>query len=484
MPATRSSSNVYERAGTQLGMTPNQYRRGGRGVAITYAVAETTLGLMVVGATDRGICFVRFGDSADALANELRREYPSAAVDEMRSPHDADFETWIAALRRHLAGRQPHVDLPLDVRATAFQLVVWTYLQSIPYGEVTNRTRKSRPQSGSQGGSRRGARVRGQRSRRPDPVPPRDSRNGRTGRLSLGFGPQAYAYRPRSARRERRAYRRLVDREELAVEHVATFRALHAQTRVLVLPNAWDVASAILFVSAGATAIATTSAGLAWSCGFPDGDALPREALLLAVAAILRACPSVPVSVDLEGGYSGDPGESRSSPRNSRLWAQPESISRTVTEPRIAGAKIEAVKRRTGIFVNARADVYLRELAHGDDAVAESVARAKRYALAGADGIFVPGIAPEAIATLAQATPAAARRVGRTGLPAFAELYGLGVRRISAGSGLAKLAYGDACAAATAFLGGESAALFSGGAVPYAEMNALAARHQSRPGSV
>jgi AraC family transcriptional regulator of adaptative response/methylated-DNA-[protein]-cysteine methyltransferase len=131
-----SSSNVYERAGTQLGMTPNQYRRGGRGVAITYAVAETTLGLMVVGATDRGICFVRFGDSADALANELRREYPSAAVDEMRSPHHADFETWIAALRRHLAGRQPHVDLPLDVRATAFQLVVWTYLQSIPYGEV------------------------------------------------------------------------------------------------------------------------------------------------------------------------------------------------------------------------------------------------------------------------------------------------------------------------------------------------------------
>jgi AraC family transcriptional regulator of adaptative response/methylated-DNA-[protein]-cysteine methyltransferase len=131
-----SAGNVYERAGTQLGMTPNQYRRGGRGVAITYALAETPLGLMAVGATDRGICFVRFGDSGDALRDELRREYPSATVGEMGSPHHADFEAWIAALRRHLAGRQPHVDLPLDVRATAFQLMVWSYLQSIPYGDV------------------------------------------------------------------------------------------------------------------------------------------------------------------------------------------------------------------------------------------------------------------------------------------------------------------------------------------------------------
>ncbi len=269
------------------------------------------------------------------------------------------------------------------------------------------------------------------------------------------------------------------------MEHVATFRALHAQTRVLVLPNAWDAASAILFVSAGATAIATTSAGLAWSCGFPDGDALPREALLLAVAAILRACPSVPVSVDLEGGYSGDPGEvAILASQLATMGAAGINLEDGDGNPELLAAKIEAVKRRTGIFVNARADVYLRELAHGDDAVAESVARAKRYALAGADGIFVPGIAPEAIATLAQATPLPLAVLAEPGLPAFAELYGLGVRRISAGSGLAKLAYGDARAAATAFLGGESAALFSGGAVPYAEMNALAARHQSRPGSV
>ncbi len=131
-----SASNVYERAGTQLGMTPNQYRHGGRGVAMTYAVVDTPLGLMAAAATDRGICFVRFGESANELVDELRREYPHAAIEEMRSPHHADFGTWIESLRRHLSGRQPHVDLPLDVRATAFQLVVWTYLQSIPYGEV------------------------------------------------------------------------------------------------------------------------------------------------------------------------------------------------------------------------------------------------------------------------------------------------------------------------------------------------------------
>ncbi len=131
-----SSSRVYERADTRLGMTPRQYRRGGRGVSISYATAQSPVGLMMLGATDRGICFLQFGDRADELAAELRREYPAAEIQPMKTPHPPEFEQWMQALTEHLNGSRPRLDLPLDVQATAFQMRVWNYLQSIPYGEV------------------------------------------------------------------------------------------------------------------------------------------------------------------------------------------------------------------------------------------------------------------------------------------------------------------------------------------------------------
>lgn len=131
-----SSSRVYERADTRLGMTPNQYRRGGRDVAIAYVVVESPVGLMMIGATDRGLCFVQFGESSEELLAALGKEYPSARIEPMRDPHHPDFRRWIDALNRHLAGARPHLDLPLDIRATAFQMRVWNYLQTIPYGEV------------------------------------------------------------------------------------------------------------------------------------------------------------------------------------------------------------------------------------------------------------------------------------------------------------------------------------------------------------
>lgn len=132
----QSSSRVYERADTRLGMTPLQYRKGGQGVAITYATVTTALGLLMIGATDRGLCFVHFGESEEELSAALRREYPAAQIEPMPSPPGEEFERWIAALTRHLEGGQPRLDLPLDIRATAFQMRVWNYLQSIPYGEV------------------------------------------------------------------------------------------------------------------------------------------------------------------------------------------------------------------------------------------------------------------------------------------------------------------------------------------------------------
>lgn len=131
-----SASRVYERAGARLGMTPGEYRRGGRGVAITYAVEPLPLGPMMIGATDRGICFLEFGRSERELLAALRREYPAAVVEPVGEPRPAALDEWIGALRRHLAGEMPKLELPLDIQATAFQAKVWRYLQTIPYGEV------------------------------------------------------------------------------------------------------------------------------------------------------------------------------------------------------------------------------------------------------------------------------------------------------------------------------------------------------------
>ncbi|MBV9718010.1 MAG: methylated-DNA--[protein]-cysteine S-methyltransferase [Candidatus Eremiobacteraeota bacterium] len=130
-----SSSRVYENAAQRLGMTPGQYRRGGAGVEISTVCVDTLLGCMAIGATDRGVCFLQFGDSPEPLALQLRKEYPNATVVPAPLPRPP-FDVWIDAINRYLAGEQPHLDLPLDIRATAFQLRVWKYLQGIPYGDL------------------------------------------------------------------------------------------------------------------------------------------------------------------------------------------------------------------------------------------------------------------------------------------------------------------------------------------------------------
>jgi AraC family transcriptional regulator of adaptative response/methylated-DNA-[protein]-cysteine methyltransferase len=131
-----SSSRVYEKADTRLGMTPNQYRRGGRAVTITHATITSPLGMIMIGATDRGLCFLQFGDTQTSLLRMLDREYPEASISAMQKPYHPDFQKWVAALNAYLAGTEPHLDLPLDIRATVFQIRVWNYLQSIPYGEA------------------------------------------------------------------------------------------------------------------------------------------------------------------------------------------------------------------------------------------------------------------------------------------------------------------------------------------------------------
>jgi AraC family transcriptional regulator of adaptative response/methylated-DNA-[protein]-cysteine methyltransferase len=131
-----SSSRVYERADTRLGMTPLQYREGGRGLSISHASAKTPLGWLMIGATDRGICFIQFGDSEPALLKQLVAEYPASTHASMPKAQAATFDAWMRALGAYLEGDRTALDLPLDVRGTAFQMRVWRYLQSIPYGEV------------------------------------------------------------------------------------------------------------------------------------------------------------------------------------------------------------------------------------------------------------------------------------------------------------------------------------------------------------
>jgi AraC family transcriptional regulator of adaptative response/methylated-DNA-[protein]-cysteine methyltransferase len=131
-----SGSRVYEKIDTRLGMTPAEYRAGGDGVAISYASGETPLGRVMIGASDRGICFLQFGDDAAALLDALQREYPLARIEAMPPAQGALFGGWMQWLGEHLAGRRPQPGLPLHTRGTAFQLEVWKYLQTIPYGEV------------------------------------------------------------------------------------------------------------------------------------------------------------------------------------------------------------------------------------------------------------------------------------------------------------------------------------------------------------
>ena len=131
-----SGSRVYERVDTRLGMTPKQYREGGKGVAISYALSETPLGVMMIGATDRGLCFLQFDTSRDKLLERLKLEYPQAQIAQMANHRDVQFQAWMKALAEYLDGSRQQLDLPLDVRGTAFQMKVWNYLQRIPYGHV------------------------------------------------------------------------------------------------------------------------------------------------------------------------------------------------------------------------------------------------------------------------------------------------------------------------------------------------------------
>ena len=133
-----SSSRLYERTASQLGMTPDKYRRGAIAAPIRYTLTDSPLGRMLIAATDKGICAIQFADSDDELEHGLKHEFPFA----IRRRDDAAMQAWKQHLLRQIRGQRLNSSLPLDIQATAFQRRVWTYLQSIPvgatrsYGEV------------------------------------------------------------------------------------------------------------------------------------------------------------------------------------------------------------------------------------------------------------------------------------------------------------------------------------------------------------
>ena len=257
-----------------------------------------------------------------------------------------------------------------------------------------------------------------------------------------------------------------------------TFRRLHGNG-LLLLANAWDAGTARLIESLGAKAIATTSAGVAWAHGFADGDHLPVPRLVATVADIVRAV-RVPLSVDVEGGYSDDPATAAGTVmRVVQAGAAGINLEDGAGEPALLAAKIRAIRTACAaqgldVFINARTDVYLRGLVVETARIDETLARAEAYHEAGADGLFVPGVVDaDAIATLAARCGMPLNVMLRPQLQDLATLERLGVRRISTGSALAESMYGRLGAQVEEFLRDDRTALPDPRAMGYGAINGL-----------
>jgi AraC family transcriptional regulator of adaptative response/methylated-DNA-[protein]-cysteine methyltransferase len=135
-----STSRIYEQVDGGLGMTPSAYRAGGEGETIVYAIKETALGPLVMAATERGVCFVQFGDDAESLRRQLAAEFSKAELRSADVEGNTALDNWMQALDAHLSQGAPRPELPLDLRGTAFQIRVWRFLLSVKSGDVVSYT--------------------------------------------------------------------------------------------------------------------------------------------------------------------------------------------------------------------------------------------------------------------------------------------------------------------------------------------------------
>jgi 2-methylisocitrate lyase-like PEP mutase family enzyme len=249
----------------------------------------------------------------------------------------------------------------------------------------------------------------------------------------------------------------------------AAFAAMHDRSRLLILPNAWDAASARMAAHAGARAIATTSAGVANVLGYADGNHVPRDEAIDALARIVKSV-AVPVSGDMEEGFGETPDAvADTAARVAATGAVGVNIEDGMKPAERLAANIAAVKARmsadnTLLWINARIDPYVR--GH-ESPLKEAIRRAGLYLAAGADSIFVPGIIrPDEIATLTKAVNAPVNVLLRPGLPAPAALFDLGVARLSAGHMIYSAAMDFTLNAARSFLESQDYAPILDNALP------------------
>lgn len=271
-------------------------------------------------------------------------------------------------------------------------------------------------------------------------------------------------------------------------DRATALRSLHREGPILALANAWDVASARLVEDSGATTVATTSAGVAWSLGAPDGDRLDRDQAVELINRVAAAV-NLPVTADIESGFA-DTAQGVADTIEAVLAAGAVGVNledslQDASEPlrdpseqaeRIAAARSAATAAQIPLFINGRTDIYLRAVGDPAGRLDETINRAARYLEAGADCIFVPGVAdPETIAALVMGIDAPLNVLAGPGFPSVHELARLGVRRVSLGSSVAAAAYSVAWLAAQELLGPGTYTSLSG-ELDYTRLNNLMSR--------
>lgn len=268
-----------------------------------------------------------------------------------------------------------------------------------------------------------------------------------------------------------------------------TLRKLHAGPRILVLANAWDVASAKIVEDLGLPAVATTSAGVANSLGYPDGQRISRDEMFDMVGRIARAV-NVPVTADAEAGYGLTPKEMAETARalvnTGAVGLNFEDVTgddeSTHVEINLQVEKIRALQEASAsmgvkLVVNARTDVYLMPIGPAETRFERTVERLRAYRKAGADCLFVPGLRDkDTIARIVKAAEAPVNILLQPGGPTLAELQKMGVARASIGSGLMRAALGTTRRVAKALMELQDHAPLLEGAMTYAELNAMLER--------
>jgi 2-methylisocitrate lyase-like PEP mutase family enzyme len=263
-------------------------------------------------------------------------------------------------------------------------------------------------------------------------------------------------------------------------------RSMHYAPPILVLPNAWDAASARIFQYAGARVIATTSAGIAFSLGYADGQKVTRDAMLEVVTRIVAAT-HLPVSADIESGYAATPAELAETTRRvlqtgavgfnleDRQENAPVKLFSTAEAvERIHSARDAANHEGIRVVINARTDIFLAQIGDPATRLGETVKRLNAYRDAGADCLFAPGVADAAtIGELVRQVAGPLNILAGAGTPTVAELQNLGVARVSVGSGIMRAALTFARDAAVEVLSNGSYAKFTSGAMPFSEINEL-----------